>query len=193
MKLIIIAGAPRQGKSRFAKRLITLPETRHLPCYVFDVQNEYGDFYTTDINGQLVEVPGPGLPANQPHLARSRYASGEMDMGEFLEVARRKKNTNLIFEESTGFLKGNTSPLLRQMINGRFHTHNTFIFNFHTLRTVPPDIMGMANTVILFKTLDNVKFIESKFGDFGNGRLTAALRKQQAKPNKSAPEYIELL
>ena len=187
-----VVGAPRQGKSLFAKNMILIPDRRagngeiipgtlRAPAYVYDVRNEYGDSYRTNINGKDVWVPGPALPANRPELARSRYAGVKMSPKYFLEVVGAKSCTNVIFEEATTYLKGNTSEDLRDIINGRFHSGNNLIFVFHSLRTIPPDIMSMLNWVVLFNTNDNEQLVRSKYGI---DELTEGFIKQRLQRNR---------
>ena len=186
----LIIGAPRQGKSRYTKAMITQPETINRPCLVFDTQNEYGDTYKTLINNRVQMVPGIGLPANRFTLPRSRYASAEMDMDHFLDIAALKRGCNIIFEEATIFFEGRTDQKLRSLIVGRFHTGNNYIFVFHTICTIPPKILRMTNFIILFKTLDEESEIWNRYK---NKKLIEAFKKQAIKPDGSSPEIIRLI
>lgn len=190
----LIVGAPRQGKSNYAKALITQPNTINKPCYVLDPRNEYGATYKTLINNNVTTVPGVGLPANQPQLKRSRYVGDRngINVDYFNAIVNQKSGSFIVYDESTGILKGQLSKALNDMLTGRFHSSNSFIFVFHSLETIPPDIIrnSSCNKIILFNTLDNVKSVNAKFS---NHYLNEGLRLQNMKPNKSAPTEIDIL
>lgn len=194
MFVYLIIGAPRQGKSSYTKAMITRPDTIKKPCYVFDPRNEYGDTYNTLINDKVVSVPGVGLIANHPEYYRSRYIGDEngVDQEYFKAVAKKKKGSNIIFEEATGFLRGMLPKDMNDILTGRFHTQNNFMLIFHSLETIPPDIIrnNSCNYIILFKTLDSLKFIERKFN---NPYLTEGLRRQKLKGQGAPPTVIEMI
>jgi len=197
----LIVGAPRQGKSNYTKAMITQPPqpgkpgsgTVNKPCYVADPQNEYGATYNTLINGQVVAVPGVGLPANQPQLLRSRYTGDHngMDMDLFYHICSQKRGCNIIMDECTGILKGQLPKKLNSMLTGRFHTQNNWAMIFHSLTTIPPDLIRntSVNYIVLFNTLDNAKDVHSKFG---NHYLNEGLRLQCMKPDKAPPTIIDI-
>lgn len=175
--------------------MLVTGEALYRPTIVYDPQREYGDYYNTNINGKIVQVPGIRLPLYRPGLGlkRSRFCGSFDDFVTF--VTRKRLNDegemqhvlrgyNIVFEESTITLKGGMSEPIRDLVVSRFHDFNNLVFVFHKLCTVPPDLMDLANFVILFKTLDNPKNIEQRFSD---DLIDLAFEKQRRKQGDGAP------
>lgn len=138
MYCILNVGMTGQGKTKFCKDMI-----KGKNCFVFDVQNEYTE-----------------LPVSS-FSKRGRDIS--LKEKEFIKKCSQKKDTICVFEEATGFFEGKTEPELRRIVLSKRHTGNIFIFNFHSLSSVPPRLMQFANFVILFRTLDEEKDVRKKF------------------------------
>lgn len=135
MYCFIVIGMTGQGKSYFTKSYIDGKK-----CYVFDVNNEYD------------------LPLNGE---RSKNVS--CDEKDFIKNCFLKKQTICVFEEATGFFEGRTSKEVRRLIVNKRHTQNVYFFLFHTISSVPPRMLQMANFVVLFKTLDEDYQVENKY------------------------------
>lgn len=158
MNLILVIGHTGQGKTTWLKKFI---EGKR--AYVFDVNNEYN--YPTD---------------KGPVFAQMRHV--DADVKKFLQISEGLKNTNIVFEDATGFLRGRQSPdTMRQIVKKR-HTGNNFIILFHSINRVPPELMEMANYLILFKTNDNLEAIDNKFHSHDLNELF--LKQQKAPPTK---------
>lgn len=97
------------------------------PNFIFDVQNEYSDGFNP---------------------------CGHFDRKLFLSEADQFINTNIVFEEATGFFKGRTPEMLDRLMLSVRHTGNNLFFVFHTIQAVPPSIINMVNYIVLFKTAD---------------------------------------
>lgn len=136
------------GKSPFVRSLI---EKRR--CLIFDVANEYGS--RVKYPGQI--PVGLSTDTKQP---RSRYTV--MDLKGFLEACKQKQNTVCVFEEATGFMQGMLQLEVTQLMIGRLHTGNSFVFVFHSINSVPPRILEMSNYAVLFKTNDIARVVERK-------------------------------
>lgn len=168
--------------------MITAPKTFNKPCFVFDYQNEYGETYNTLINGKVTAVKGVCLPLYRPGLQRSRFTSQIGKFTDFIEIANKCRGTNIVFEESTIFLKGGLPEVIRDMIVSRFHTQNNLIFVWHKLKVIPPDLMDITNYVILFKTFDTESGINTRFDD---ELILEAYRRQARKANGAAPTIVD--
>ena len=189
MFLYIICGMTRQGKSRYAKSLITLPKTIEKPCLVYDYQNEYGNTYNTLINGRRTVVEGVKLPEYQPNLKRCRFTSKQGHIKDFISIAKACRGRNIIFEEATIFLKGNTVDGIRDIVVSRFHDNNNIIFVFHRLAVVPKDIIDLADYLVLFKTQDNAKEVHTRYR---NDAIDIAVNMQKQKKDGAAPTIVAL-
>lgn len=160
MNLYIVIGAPGEGKTPFCKKMIGggdsgVPENR---CLVFDINNEYGP--RTKYAGQTPY----NLTTNYKDI-RCRYTGDDIEA--FLKIAMSKQNTVIIMEEATAFFEGKTSKLTRRLIINRYHTGNVYVFLFHSVNSVPPRIMEIANYVVLFKTNDEHDTVYRKYSRLG--------------------------
>jgi hypothetical protein len=160
MNTYVIIGAPGQGKSEFTKQAVAPTDGSLKRCWVFDVQNEYGP--RTKYRGQK-----PLLLSDNPNAERARYVPKSMrireDAQKFMEQAFHKRDTNVIFEEATIFLEGRMGDMVKTLIVGRLHTGNAYYFIFHSINSVPPRIMEMANYVVLYKTNDRDYIVQYKY------------------------------
>lgn len=136
--LILIIGHTGQGKSTFAKKYFT--ENKN--CFVFDVNNEYPDL---EMDFKKPRAKFVGLP------------------NDFIDLCFKRRNTNLIFEEATGFLRGAVNMKLQKLIIEKRHKNNNLVFLFHSINRVPPVIYEIANYIVLFKTNDQEQAIEKKY------------------------------
>ena len=151
----IVIGAPGQGKSEWVKETV-----RDKRAFVFDVQNEYG--VRTKYQGQK-----PLNFSDNPNAVQARYCPKSMrikeDAEKFMEMCRTKRDTIIVFEESTIFFEGRTNELTRTLMVNRIHTKNVYVFIFHSIAAVPPRIMQMSNFVVLHKTLDEDSTVGTKY------------------------------
>lgn len=148
MNTYILIGAPGMGKSPFVKSFIAGRR-----CLVFDIQNEYGP--RVKYEGQK-----PFNLSDNIKNDRSRYTGNDVDT--FVKLCAGRRNTVLVFEESTAFFVGRTEKELRRVLINRFHTQNICMFLFHSIQAVPPFFFTVSNFVVLFKTLDTEKNIKAK-------------------------------
>jgi len=147
MNLILVIGGTSSGKSPFVKNFI-----RGKNCLVFDYQNEYGILNkygerNTDVLSEDITQPRAKIfcPASQ-----------------FIQIIKRRRNTNIVWEEATGFFAGRIGQDLTQEILSKAHTGNNFIFIFHSVQRIPKAIIEFANVVVLFRTGDQLEDIKKK-------------------------------
>lgn len=153
MNLFLIVGHTGHGKSTLVKKMV---EGKRL--YVFDVNNEY-----------------PLLPVD--HVIKPRFRHTAMDMKKFVSVCERLKHYNVVFEDSTGFLRGKQSADFMRLIIAKRHTNNNYFLIFHSLNRVPPELMELCNYLFLFKTNDYEDIVRRKFDD---DRIVNAMLSVQA-------------
>lgn len=166
MYLFLVVGHTGQGKTVFVNSFI-----RNKRQYVFDVNNEYS--HLREDTDELM-----------PNMRNT-----SLDVDYFLQVAAKLQNTNIVFEDATGFFRGKQSaPLIKQIVRKR-HSKNNFLILFHSINRIPPELLEMANVIVLFKTNDNFETIDSKFH---NEQLNNAFL-QVRKNAKYKPEIIKLI
>lgn len=134
MYLFLVIGHTGQGKSYWTKNFC---KNNGKKTYVLDVNNEHKN------NGFFI--------AN--HLEPKR----------FIQECAQLKNVNCIFEEATGYFKGNLGTQINKLIIAKRHAQNNYLFLFHSINSVPPQIMEIADFIVLFKTGDEYKTIEKKY------------------------------
>jgi len=174
---IIIAGMTGQGKSPFTRALLQLNPGRG--CLVYDVNNEYGEF----CGKEKVKFKSLGLTTDI-RAQRCRYAKRDMNMTEFMNIAKCKSNCDIVFEEATVFFYGRIQTDLIQLVVNKGHTNNNYIFLFHSLANIPPTLLRITNKLVLFKTADSRADVQAK-----NERLLPYFEKAQNLP-KGEPIII---
>lgn len=160
-KSIIIAGGTGTGKSTFVEeRLSKVPNKKNIHLY--------------DVNNENIYKPYVYEP-----------------FGSFEKFSKRGKSlidSVIVFEEATIFLSNRgTNDDLRNILVRKRHTNVTVFLVFHSLRTVPRWIYDLSNYIILFKTNDNEKLIETRFE---NELLTDCFLRVQ-KNSVQNPHYYE--
>ena len=131
---IIIVGTNGTGKTTYIKE--RLKNVNKSSLLLYDVNNEYSEFY------------------DKPFVK----------MEEFLEEATKVNNSVIVFEEATIFFSNrSTIEEMRELLVRRRHTKNMLFLVFHSIRSVPRDIMDMSNYLVLKYSNDSPKFIERKF------------------------------
>lgn len=137
MKSFCIIADTGRGKSTYVKKLLRFFVSKGLKPFIYDVNNEYGEFQETK------ELP---------------------KVSDFKNEATKKTNSVIVFEEATIFFSSNAKDEdLRYMLVRKRHTKNVIIFVFHSLRSVPVEILDLINFIILFKTSDRETLVKSKF------------------------------
>lgn len=87
----------------------------------------------------------------------------QCDEKKFIENCKKVTNTNIVFEDASGFLRGKQSKEIARLIVQRRHSNNNYIILFHSINRIPPELLEYCNYIILFKTGDNLKDIDNKF------------------------------
>ena len=157
MYLFLIIGHTGQGKSTWVKKSI-----EGKSVYVFDINNEYD--YPPDRAGMF-----------------SKMRHVDADINKFIEITKKLKNTNIVFEDATGFLRGKQGAPLMRLIVSKRHTGNVFFIFFHSINRVPPELMELSNYVVLFKTIDNIDSLKK----FNNPILDKNFLELQREPQFS--------
>lgn len=155
MYLILIIGHTGEGKTTFLKKFINGKKQ-----YIFDVNNEY-NYLPDDL--QI----GPQM------------RNKDLNIKRFLSTCEGIKNYNIVFEDATGFFRGKQSEQLSRLIVGKRHSGNNFIFLFHSINRVPPEIMEISNYIVLFRTNDNIDIIDKKFKNEKLNNAFLQLRKMK--------------
>lgn len=166
-KLITVIGGAHQGKSYYTKQQLLNPD---INCFVFDIQNAYGETSTKE--GDLIlNLP---LDYKEP---RARFYG---EPSEFIALALKRKNTIIVLEEATAFFEGKTTDYTRRLMIDRYHKGNNIMFQFHSINSVPPRILEMTEIFVLFKTGDDQSNVKRKCA-----KLLPYFLKLQKMPDRS--------
>lgn len=119
------------------------------------------------------------------------YGVEYMSMPNFLEEAKTRKNTLIVFEEATIFFKAQgVNPDIVELLVKRRHDNNFYILNFHALAQVPLYILAFADYFNVFKTIDQQGQVERKFK--GNASITNAFNTCRLSTNKHINILLDL-
>lgn len=159
-KCIINVGATGTGKSTQTKELLMQSSQ---PEFIYDVNGEYKDY---------------------------KGAVSNLNFKDFLERAKEKRNTTIVFEEATIFFKqqGSSEDMLNLLVRKR-HTNNLIILNFHSLRKVPLDILDFANYMIIRKTNDLDSVISKKYEE--HIEIWEAYKEVKESENQYEKRYVK--
>lgn len=139
MRNVVLVAEMGRGKSTEAKNIVE--SFLHKDLYVYDVQGQYKQYPNNKIKG---------LPT----------------MEQFLQIVESVKNSVIVFEEATIFFsnKGRVEEIINLLVSN-FHSKNVIVFIFHSLRSVPVEIMDYIHFLHLWHTNDRVTLIRNKFKD----------------------------
>ncbi len=138
----IIAGMTGMGKTTFVENRIN---KIGLDPFIFDVNGEYAPIF-----GDKFCFHG--------------------NIKDFLLKADKCENRTIVFNEATMFFKqqGVSDTAMGILVKKR-HMGKPYgcslIWEFHSIRKVPLDIIDLSNYMTLFKTNDTSKKVEQKFDD----------------------------
>ena len=165
-KCIVLVGATGTGKTTTACELLKGFNNRQ--NLIFDVNNE------------------------EKYKPFKNIWNKNFDFKNFVISANLQKNTDIVFEEATIFFShsGSTENIKKLLVQKR-HTNNILIFNFHSLRQVPLFILDFCDLLILGKTIDNYRNIETKFAQFED--IFEAFNIVQNSEDKYIKIFVELL
>ena len=143
MKVIVIVGRKRTGKTTLAAALIK--KLKRPANYIYDINNEY-----------------------TRKLGIKNDYTGQIDKEQFLNAVnpnapRPVKNSLIVFEEATGYFssKGREEILVNVITRSR-HTNNSVILIFHSIADLPRYIFSYSDYVALFKTNDFSNTLDNK-------------------------------
>jgi DNA helicase HerA-like ATPase len=146
MKAFIVVATTGRGKTTFVKDLLRVFKNKGSKLIIYDPNREYfGEFHN---NTQFLDED---IFLKQ---ITERYPNG----------LHKITNTTIVFEEATIFFPNTKkSKGIRDLLVSKRHTKNNIIFVFHSLRTVPVEIIELVNFIVLFKTDDREDIINNRF------------------------------
>lgn len=152
-KIIVVVGRRGTGKTTFAKKLIKVSPMKALVLDTFD----HPDYR------QLTQL--------QPdQLGRWKGGNVRLFTGDPLEncqlIFDLVSNSLVIFEDARRYIEPTIQKPIRQGIVEHRNRNNDLVFMFHNLKDVPSYLCSMYNSLVLFKTNDNVKVRQDKYSNW---------------------------
>lgn len=133
-KVIIIVGGRGTGKTTYLRHKLEMVHPK--ARMVYDVAGHYTDLY-----------PHPML-----------------EFEVFKEKTTQIERAVVVYEEASIYFsnRGDDRMLKDLLVKSRYRNNIIFLV-YHSLRMVPRYIFDLSNNIVLFKTNDNLKRIETKF------------------------------
>lgn len=130
----ICVGKRKTGKTTFSKKMLDL-KPKNYPCVVYDVNNEYKDYYS------------------EPFI----------DFLPFMDKIVNLKYHYILIEEATIFFnpRARVEEMINLLVRAR-HTQNIIQLNFHSWASVPSNIKDLVDYIHIFKTNDNEEKVRQK-------------------------------
>lgn len=130
----ICVGKRKTGKTTFSKHKLTL-KPKNYPCVIYDVNNEYGEFYKEQFQ----------------------------DFLPFMDKIVDLKGHYILIEEATIFFnpRARVEEMINLLVRAR-HTQNIIQLNFHSWASVPSNIKDLVDFIHIFKTNDNEENVRKK-------------------------------
>lgn len=143
-KIIVVVGRRGSGKTTFAKMLIDCSPLKVLVLDTFD----HPDYrHLTTIKPE--------------QLSRWKGGNVRLHSGDPVEncqlIFDKVHNSLIVFEDCRRYIEPTVQKPIRQGIVEHRNKNNDLVFMFHSLKDVPPYLCSMYNSIVLFKTNDNVK------------------------------------
>lgn len=188
---VLHIGAKRTGKTTASLQLIVdFWEQQRKPCIVLDLGNHpsFDRFRRVDLDD---------LPRLDRFEGRKYFVFRPDAMNVYQEtldfcqtVAQYVRNTAVIFEDFTTYLRGNIHPTIQNMMLGSRNACNDYIFNVHSLSDVGPFALNHCEIYILRHTTDNPDDLPSKIPYTVRALVATALReinRENAKVRDNQP------
>jgi hypothetical protein len=133
----ICVGKRGCGKTTFSKKLLK-EKPKGMPCLIYDVNNEYKDFYPE--------------PLEDFEVFLMKISDEET------------KRHYILIEEATIFFSTHSrfEEMMNVLVRAR-HTGNIIQLNFHSFSSVPKNIYHLLDYVTVFKTNDTLLDVTNRF------------------------------
>ncbi len=104
-------------------------------------------------------------------------------------VEAKAYNSTLIFEDATKYVGSKLTPDVKRFVLDSKQKNLDLVFVFHSLASVPSDLIRICDLITLFKTKDSLNsFIKHKYPEEG---LHKAFERVKAHPSRYYNETVE--
>lgn len=167
--IILNSGRKKSGKTTRTTNLVRVFLSQEFKMIdIFDVNDEYFD-----------------------EFGRTKRVTLHDNFESIIKKANNPeiRDTLFIFEEATIFFNHSANKEIVSFMTKQRHKNNDFIFNFHSLRSIPLYILDFTDFIFIGKTNDLQDFVLNKF----NGtHVFEAFMNVKNNKNQFAYEIIKI-
>jgi|SRR5690554_3295455 len=153
-KVFLIAGTRGTGKTDFIKNIIAEASKSFNKTLVVDTFDNpaWKDLSTWNHPDRLTQVPVIPLtkfPVWKKGIGKIYSSNTKELMATIQEYA---KNTFVVFEDATRYIGSKLTDDVNNFVLDSKQKNLDLVFIFHSLMSIPPDLVRVADILILFKT-----------------------------------------
>lgn len=164
-KVILIVGNRGTGKTDFVKNLIHDMSENFPKCLIVDTfDSDVWKNLKTWNHPERVNFNVPDLPIEKFKRWKTgiakMYSSDTSMMME--HISKYAKNTFITFEDATKYIGSRLEKETRNFVLDSKQKNLDLVFIFHSLASIPPELVRVSDILILFKTNEG-KISQSKY------------------------------
>lgn len=153
-KVILIAGTRGTGKTDFVKNLLfkmskTFPKCLVVDTFDSDVWHNLSTWNAPERTNKIPVIPIPKFSRWKSGIGRMYSANTSLIMEQVQEYAR---NTFIVFEDATKYVGSKLTEDMKLFVLDSKQKNLDLVFIFHSLAAIPPDLVRVADILVLFKT-----------------------------------------
>src|SRR5690554_2176671 len=163
-KVILVAGTRGTGKTDFIKNLLASVSKSFVKSLVVDTFDNppWRDLSTWDHPERLDTfpvIPLDKFPLWKKGIGRI-YSSNTREMMSIIQAHAR--NTFIVFEDATRYIGSKITDDVNNFVLDSKQKNLDLVFVFHSLTSIPPDLVRIADILVLFKTNEG-KISDAKY------------------------------
>ena len=183
-KVIIACGNRGRGKTDFAKLILDAsPLRKKLIVDTFDSdpwQNMKTWNHPEWKHRNIPVVHPTKLELLQNKKGIYRTFSSDVKQMQYL-IDQHIKNTFVLYEDATKYVGSRLTDEMRTFVYDTKQKNVDLMFIFHSLASVPPELVRVADMLTLFKTGDSLRKIETKYDNPDVAKLFEHVQKQESR------------
>jgi hypothetical protein len=153
--IILHIGAKKTGKTQGTLNMCRdMFIKQHKPVLLLDIgrQPEYETFIPIELEdvGQFNRL----ATRHKVPFFRCRVEDLEQTIRFFDLVNKNVRNSFVVFEDSTSYMRGNLPSKMQNLIFNSRNVNNDYLFNLHSLREPAPVLLAHSEMLVLRKTAD---------------------------------------
>jgi len=190
-KVILIVGNRATGKTDFSKNLL-FKMSNHFP------KSLVVDTFDSDVWSNLKTWNNPqNMNINVNNIPIQKFKNWKSGIGKMFssdtskimtQISKYAMNTFIIFEDATKYIGSRLQDDMRRFVLDSKQKNLDLVFIFHSLASVPPELVRVSDILILFKTSEG-KISPSKYPW---ARIPEMMNELRKDPNQFAYQILQL-